>query len=168
MTSPADPFLGRPPAGGPGAPELHFPDEAFPPYRFVPGKNPHPFAHEGGWGYGTDRAPPPFVERDAWSGNTAYLRGVDLFNRGWWWEAHEVWETLWKESRSDYYQGLIQMAAALIKVHIGQWSGAGRLIARARERLAQTAGADLLEQFDRCFGDGPEQVVWENAPRIRN
>ena len=120
---------------------------ALPPYRFLPGHNERP--------------------REDHCGASGFAAGVDLYHAGYLWEAHEVWETLWKESRSDYYQGLIQMAAALIKVHIGQWSGAGRLIARARERLAQTAGADLLEQFDSCFGEGPERVVWESAPRIR-
>ena len=128
----------------------------FPPYRFLPGHNERP-----GDGH---------VER------RGFPAGVDLYHAGYLWEAHEVWEALWKASdvqgERDLFQGLIQMAAALIKVHVKQWRGADRLIARARERLARATGlegidvAELLEQFDRCFGDGAEQVSWEHAPRL--
>ena len=42
-------------------------------------------------------------------------RGVDLFNRGEYWEAHEAWESDWTHDRkgpdSGFYKGLIQIAA---------------------------------------------------------
>ncbi len=41
--------------------------------------------------------------------------GIDLFNSGEFWEAHERWEEIWqRETRStrSFYQGLIQIAAA--------------------------------------------------------
>ncbi len=32
---------------------------------------------------------------DDWLRCRDYLRGIDLFNHGYYWEAHEVWEGLW-------------------------------------------------------------------------
>jgi uncharacterized protein len=46
-----------------------------------------------------------------------YLRGIDLFNSGSYWHAHEAWEEVWRNSQGDrklFYQGLIQAAAALL------------------------------------------------------
>jgi predicted metal-dependent hydrolase len=46
------------------------------------------------------------------------LRGVGLFNRGLYWEAHEVWEEEWTPDRkgpdSGFYKGLIQVAAGCL------------------------------------------------------
>jgi ribulose-phosphate 3-epimerase len=42
-------------------------------------------------------------------------RGIDLFNHGEFWEAHEAWESAWMPRRgepgSDFYKGLVQVAA---------------------------------------------------------
>jgi predicted metal-dependent hydrolase len=46
-----------------------------------------------------------------------YLHGIELFNSGKYWEAHEAWEEIWRVSQGDlklFYQGLIQAAAALL------------------------------------------------------
>jgi len=44
--------------------------------------------------------------------------GVDLFNAGRYWEAHEAWEREWtpdrKGSDSGFYKGLIQVAAGCL------------------------------------------------------
>ena len=162
MTSVDDPFLGRPPEGGPDAPPLHCPDEPFPPYRFVPGRSPHPFAHEGGWGYGSDRPVPPFVAREDWATNVSYLRGVDFFNRGWWWEAHEVWEEQWHvvEGRDavqhDLLKGLIQLAACALNRERGSDRGAGRLLESACGFLEQAAAA------------GGDQLMGLDLPALRD
>jgi hypothetical protein len=37
-----------------------------------------------------------------------------LFNRGDYWESHEILEAVWKESRSDFYHGLILLASAFV------------------------------------------------------
>ena len=45
-----------------------------------------------------------------------YLEGIQLFNEGEFFEAHEVWEDAWHMARGvkhDFYQGLIQCAVAL-------------------------------------------------------
>jgi uncharacterized protein len=46
------------------------------------------------------------------------LRGVELFNCGLYWDAHEVWEEEWTPDRrgpdSGFYKGLIQIAAGCL------------------------------------------------------
>jgi len=133
----ADPTLGRPVSGEAGAPPRLCPDVPFPPYRFVPGRAPHPFAHDGGWGRGAPRPVPPFVSHVDWRNNRSYLFGLDLFNRGWWWEAHEVWEELWHvvEGQDDaqhaLLKGLIQLAACALNRERGADPGAERLLTTA-------------------------------------
>jgi len=39
--------------------------------------------------------------------------GIDLFNKGYFFEAHDVWEEIWTEDRTNsrkFYQGLIKVA----------------------------------------------------------
>lgn len=46
----------------------------------------------------------------------AYLRGIELFNHGEYFDAHEVWEDPWRATRGTeriFYQALIQAAVAL-------------------------------------------------------
>lgn len=46
------------------------------------------------------------------------MRGVELFNAGRYWDAHEVWEEEWTPDRkgpdSGFYKGLIQVAAGCL------------------------------------------------------
>ncbi|MFC4424803.1 DUF309 domain-containing protein [Deinococcus navajonensis] len=52
------------------------------------------------------------------AGHPDWRRGVELFNAGHWWEAHEAWEPLWLRSTGSerhLLQGVILLAAALHK-----------------------------------------------------
>jgi hypothetical protein len=99
-------------------------DRPFPAYRFVPGVHPHPTRDVGGHSYEFAprlRRSPPWHDEE-WPRLQDWLDGVDLFNHFFFWEAHEAWEGLWASaprgtSRSLLLQGLIQIAAALLKVH---------------------------------------------------
>lgn len=45
-----------------------------------------------------------------------FNKGIQLFNRGLFWESHEAWEEVWKrhpENSRIFFQGLIQVAAGL-------------------------------------------------------
>jgi predicted metal-dependent hydrolase len=46
------------------------------------------------------------------------MEGVELFNRGRYWDAHEVWERDWTPDRkgpdTGFYKGLIQVAAGCL------------------------------------------------------
>src|SRR5215470_16086391 len=67
-------------------------------------------------------------------------RGVELFNRGLYWEAHEAWEELWLELEDEpklFLQGLIQLAAAYHKATVQmQPSGCVKLHRSALVKLA--------------------------------
>ena len=68
----------------------------------------------------------------------AYERGIRLFNREKFFEAHEAWEEIWHRSHEvdrRFLQGLIQAAAFLLKVEQGNLGGAARLYAGAADKL---------------------------------
>ena len=95
----------------------YLPDEPLPPYAFVPGRFPHPTSDPAGHSYRSVRELPAAPDADNWRASRAYLRGVDLFNHGFYWEAHEAWEGLWHACgrcgvMADFLKGLIQLAAA--------------------------------------------------------
>ena len=56
-------------------------------------------------------------------------RGIELFNAGRYWDAHEAWEEAWMPDRKgpdgDFYKGLIQVAAGCL--HYGRGNRRGTL-----------------------------------------
>lgn len=122
----------------------------FPPYRYVPGLHPHPVAHPDGHSFnpaGEHPAAGPLLPPEEWRESEDYLYGIDLYNHGYWWEAHEAWEGLWQQTdkrgtQGHFLQGLIQLSAAHLKRHMGQDEGMRRLLERACEHL-QAAQAAL-------------------------
>lgn len=55
---------------------------------------------------------------DRASSTPRLLRGIELFNSGHYWDAHEVWESEWTLDRKGpdggFYKGLIQVAAGCL------------------------------------------------------
>lgn len=79
----------------------------------------------------------------AFEGNTLdarYLAFFDCFNRGLYFEAHEVLEDLWLEDRSgqdgNFYKGLIQLAGAFVHVQKGRTGPAKALFRLALSNLS--------------------------------
>jgi predicted metal-dependent hydrolase len=69
-----------------------------------------------------------------------YLAGIVLFNDGDFFEAHEVWESLWMETAGDdkrFYQGLIQAAVSLCHFCNGNLRGARKLFLSGRDYMAR-------------------------------
>lgn len=58
-----------------------------------------------------------------------------LFNRGEFWESHEVLEAPWRVVQSDFLQGLIQLASAFVHVQRRNVHGIHAQLAKAVERL---------------------------------
>src|SRR5262249_45071112 len=97
-----------------------------------------------------------------------YLAGILLFNRGDYFEAHEVWEELWGDTPGpgkSFYQGLIQAAVALCHFCNGNVRGAVKLYRTSRAYMEQFAsphlGLDIAafwEQMARCFAPLLEQT----------
>lgn len=96
------------------------PELPFPTYRFVPGLQEHPNLSR------THKFPPVTLEQ-CWD------YGWDLYTHHYWWEAHEVWERLWKAMPLDseeiwpndhpkrrYVQGHILLSASYLLAHMGR------------------------------------------------
>ncbi|HEY9857598.1 MAG TPA: DUF309 domain-containing protein [Stenomitos sp.] len=96
----------------------------------------------------------------------AARRGLEAFNQGRFYVAHEAWEDVWKAappSERPYYRALIQLAAACLKIEQGHFGPARRLLERARGELG-TAGltppclsTTLETLLDDLEGPGPER-----------
>jgi predicted metal-dependent hydrolase len=82
------------------------------------------------------------AEREAYleslSGEGLLQLGIDLYNAGHYWHAHEAWEQVWLEAPNDlrfFYQGLIQVAAAFVHVTKNEYPGSVRLLAAGIAKL---------------------------------
>jgi len=137
------------------------PARSFPPRAFVPGRTPRPpeSEHE-----------PRHVPPERWRDDEAYLFGIDLYHAGYLWEAHEQWEGIWKasadETQRHFLQGLIQLAAALLKLRTDNARGARKLAARAQGHLARVPGErymGLALAPLRAFAGRPRA---DDAPRL--
>jgi predicted metal-dependent hydrolase len=145
------------------APPRLVPDLVLPPYSYVPGHFPHPISDPKGHSFGMKppRCEPPDPSR--WSECRPYLTGIDLFNHGYYWEAHEVWETLWhacrrKGTTADFLKGLIKLAAAAVKVRQGEPRGVQNHARRAAELFTRLGPASKF------MGLQVEQLIsWAKA-----
>jgi uncharacterized protein len=78
-----------------------------------------------------------------------FLDGVQLFNQGQYWDAHERWEHCWltaAEPEATFYKGIIQAAAALVHWQKGNPRGLRRNWAKSRPKLV--AVMSLVDQLD--------------------
>lgn len=105
-----------------------------------------------------------------------YLAYFDCFNRQDFFEAHEVLESLWlatHDERRNFYKGLIQAAAALLKIKMGKPDPARRLAARARTLLQSYApryeGLDVVAvlQLLTAIETDPQSVLSHGWPQLR-
>ena len=134
------------------APKRWFPLRDLPPYTHIPGQTPHPISHPDGHSYGEQPESVPPIDPQAWIDSPEYLYGIDLFNHGFYWEAHEEWEGLWHthERRgpvADFLKGLIQLAVVGVKILQEKPESAQRHAKRASELLQQAQGELKIEQF---------------------
>jgi predicted metal-dependent hydrolase len=106
-----------------------------------------------------------------------FSRGVDEFNRGEFFAAHESWETIWLEAAGRdkvFLQGIIQLAAAFHQWKRGNARGTLALLGRGIEKLGGFSGSYrgvrvdwLREQADawrRALGEGAAEPG--ETPRI--
>ncbi|MFT5429731.1 MAG: hypothetical protein ACI9OJ_000403 [Myxococcota bacterium] len=118
------------------------PEIPFPAYAFVPRKFPHPTRDPEGHSYGRPEPKPIPLTADNWSQSADYLHGIDLFNHGYFWEAHEAWEGLWhacgrQGDVAGFLKALIKLAAAGVKAREENPNGVQRAAQRAA-RLFET------------------------------
>src|SRR5260370_36738405 len=68
------------------------------------------------------------------------VAGINFFNAGRYFEAHESWEDLWRITQGRlrlYYQGLVQAAVGLHHLHHGNLNGARAQLRKAISKLNQ-------------------------------
>ncbi|MCU0959059.1 MAG: DUF309 domain-containing protein [Pirellulaceae bacterium] len=85
-----------------------------------------------------------------------YLRGIDLFNRGAYFDAHEVWEELWVEQEGplrQFLQGLIQAAVCLHHFGHGNLRGAEKLCRSSTQYLRPFAPCHAGLNVDRLLAE---------------
>jgi len=123
-------------------------DRTFPSYRFVPGRSPHPTRDPEGHSY--NKAPEQLVlfEVDQWRSCGEYLYGIDLFNHGYWWEAHEALEAVWvavgrHTETGLFIQGLIQVSVAHLKKFQGFNDVAKRMATEGLVKMKRIKGIYL-------------------------
>lgn len=161
-------------------PPRYAPAISLPPYSYVPGHDlPHPVNDPRGHLYTqAHQAPEPPISPSVLStlptdlasrryalaatlaADSRWLYALDLFNGGFYWEAHEAWESFWHAlgrttSEARFVQGLIHLAAACVKIREGKPAGVARHTQRARELLGDLEAAPVGD----ALGLAPESIT---------
>lgn len=96
-----------------------------------------------------------------------FLCGVEQFNRGEFFAAHETWEAIWLPASGPdkvFLQGIIQLAAAFHHGQRGNLPGALSLSRRALEKLAVSPGCYRGIRVGRLREQASRWVEnWENG-----
>lgn len=122
-------------------------DRSLPPYTHIPGVTPHPIRDPAGHSYAEPRSLADILKVTPssddltlhnLSAQSEFSWAVKLFNAGYYWEAHEAWESLWHRAgrsglTADYLKGLIKLAAAGVKLREHNAAGVERHAQRACE-----------------------------------
>jgi hypothetical protein len=96
-----------------------------------------------------------------------YLAGIERFNAGEFWDAHEEWEELWLGADTAdraFYQGLIQVAAAFHHHGNGNWSGMRALLDEGCGKLERYRPRACGLDVDRFLA---ELEPWRQLARAR-
>jgi predicted metal-dependent hydrolase len=110
--------------------------------------------------------------------NAEYRRGIDLFNRREFFDAHEVLEDVWRAAPGKeklFLQGLIQLAVGLHHYSTGNVAGARSVMARGHRNLSKYPAvfgginlAKLRHAAERCTQALDRGGVLEELPRIES
>ena len=111
--------------------------------------------HVPGTGSQPDMAPlervkqtcPKRVDPDNWRETIAYRYGWSLFDAGFHWEAHEIWEPVWHACAPNsrerlLLRALIQLANTRLKQKMARDNASARLLDEADRLLAEVIGPD--------------------------
>ncbi len=132
----------------PRNPDHRYSTRPFPAYAYVPGQKPHPIRDPEGHSYNQHFEDPEVFNAREWQQCDAYLYGIDLFNYGFWWEAHESLEAVWHTAgrtteTGQFIQGLIQISVAHLKKHQGFTDVARRMSTEGLAKMKQIKGIYL-------------------------
>jgi len=126
----------------------------------------------------TVELPPPDESLSQGSGETSafevttaamypphYLQGIEHFNAGRYFDAHEVWEEIWLHSSGDtkvFYQMLIQAAVGLHHYERGNARGARGMHANVVEKLSRLPSVFMsldLDEFSRSLNNFLAELI---------
>jgi predicted metal-dependent hydrolase len=92
-----------------------------------------------------------------------FVRGIEEFNRQFFFEAHDTWEELWMETTGShrlFYQGLIQTAVGFYHLSNRNFKGAssqlGKAVSKIEQYLPEFLGIDterLVRSLRECKED---------------
>lgn len=84
-------------------------------------------------------------------------KGIQYFNSGKYYEAHDVWEELWlalpTSPEKDLLKGLIMAAAALHHYKRKEYAGTSKLVKRGMEVLGGVKGISMRIDVEALLGD---------------
>ena len=81
-----------------------------------------------------------------------FHEGLTLFNDGEWFEAHEVWEDIWRDAsgaKKRFYQGLIQAAVVIEHVRRGNPRGVRSVFESCMTKFEGAHGVHMGVDVDR-------------------
>jgi hypothetical protein len=124
----------------------------------VPGKHPHPVTDPKGHSFGHIAEEIPCPDAAEIGLCLPFRYGVDLFNHGYYWEAHEAWEGVWhacgrQGKLADFLKGLIHLAAAGVKSREGNSKGVMKHAERAKELFEIVGNSSLGEIVERLLAN---------------
>jgi hypothetical protein len=93
--------------------------------------------------------------------------GIQLINKGFYFEAHEVLEQFWRSDHSRYrnlYQGLIQVSVCLFHLQRGNHQGAIKLSQKAFSNLLPYLDENLPVDVNMLVSD--LKKIEQKAPEI--
>ena len=102
--------------------------------------------------------------------NDLLQQGIICFNEGRYFDAHERWEDLWRESAGApriYYQGLVQVAVGLHHLTSGNVAGGTRVLRRGLDKLEARPERYSGIENHRLVADIRKALESPERPRIR-
>jgi hypothetical protein len=139
------------------------PQRPLPAYSYVPGLAPQPTSDPRGHSFGQHEPPPDPLTPTSYLASATYRYALDLFNHGFYWEAHEAWESLWHVAgrtgpTADFLKGLIKLAAAGVKAREGRAAGVRQHAERAAE-LLRGIQRSAIGEHDVVFGLSLDELI---------
>ena len=109
------------------------------------------------------------------------VAGINFFNAGRYFEAHESWEDLWRTTRGPlrlFYQGLVQAAVGLHHLHHENLNGGRAQLTKSVTKLAEYPArfceidnAKLVNDLRQILHDGVTRsilIVRESKPVVQS
>jgi hypothetical protein len=86
-----------------------------------------------------------------------FYAALEQFNRRWYFESHETLEDLWMVTpfpERDFFQGIIQLAAAFVHFARGEYPGIFKLLDASLDKLGGSAPERFGVDVARLIADG--------------